>query len=69
MQTHRYKLRLAAITHGRKLISEPLAIVWDQRRALPRYAQDFCDTLAAHMRELRPLTEPQGAKANSRRKR
>jgi hypothetical protein len=69
VQTHRYKLRLAAITHERKLISEPLAIVWDQRRALPRYAQDFCDTLAAHMRELRPQTEPHGAKTNSRRKR
>jgi DNA-binding transcriptional LysR family regulator len=29
VQTHRYKLRLAAITHGRRRISEPLAVVWD----------------------------------------
>ena len=51
VQTRRYKLRLAAITLRRKPISEPLAIVWDKRHALPRYARDFCDTLAAHMHE------------------
>jgi DNA-binding transcriptional LysR family regulator len=63
VQTRRYKLRLAAITLRRKPISEPLAIVWDKRRALPRYARDFCDTLAAHMHEQEPL------KMNSRQKR
>ena len=25
-------------------------VVWDSRRMLPRYAQDFCDLLAAHVR-------------------
>jgi DNA-binding transcriptional LysR family regulator len=49
--THRYDLRVARITHDRKLVREPLSIVWDNRRALPRYAQDFAKLLAAHMRE------------------
>lgn len=62
--THRYKLRLAAITLRRKPIIEPLAIVWDKRRALPHYAQDFCSTLAAHMRERRPVAQPQGRRSD-----
>jgi DNA-binding transcriptional LysR family regulator len=56
VQTHRYALRLARITHERKLLREPLAVVWDKRRELPRYVQDFCETLAAHMRELSAVT-------------
>ena len=38
-----------------KPLSEPLAVVWDKRRVLPRYAQDFCELLAAHMRKLFPI--------------
>jgi DNA-binding transcriptional LysR family regulator len=53
VQTHRFGLRRVGITHGRKPIREPLAIVWDKRRALPRYAEDFRETLAAHLRERR----------------
>jgi DNA-binding transcriptional LysR family regulator len=62
VRTHRYTLRLARITHERKPLREPLAVVWDKRRALPRYVQDFCETLAAHMRELarRPAPELDG---------
>jgi hypothetical protein len=29
-------------------------VVWDKRRALPRYAKDFCELLAAHMRKIFP---------------
>jgi hypothetical protein len=46
VQTHRFALRLARIR-------EPLAIVWDMRRTLPRYVEDPRETLAAHMRERR----------------
>src|SRR5262245_15956301 len=52
VQTHRYALRLVKIMHKRKPILEPLAVVWDKRRTLPRYAQDFCESLAAHMRKI-----------------
>jgi hypothetical protein len=26
--------------------------MWDKRRVLPRYASDFCELLAVHMRKL-----------------
>jgi DNA-binding transcriptional LysR family regulator len=55
--THRYTLRIFRITHERKPLREPLAVVWDKRRVLPRYAQDFCELLAAHMRELFPIKQ------------
>jgi DNA-binding transcriptional LysR family regulator len=54
VQTHRYNLRTVRITYKRQPILEPLAVVWDKRRTLPRYAQDFCELLAAHMRVLFP---------------
>ena len=38
--------------HRGKLLREPLAALWDKRRALPPYARDFCEFLAAHMREV-----------------
>jgi len=63
VQTHRYRLRTLCITHKRKPITEPLAVVWDKRRALPRYARDFCDLLAAHMRKLFPLPRPRAKEA------
>jgi len=54
LRTHRYTLRIVQITYRGKPIQEPLAVVWDERRVLPRYAQDFCALLAAHMREFFP---------------
>jgi DNA-binding transcriptional LysR family regulator len=54
--THRYTLRSVRITHEGNPLREPLAVVWDKRRALPRFTQDFCELLAAHMRELFPIT-------------
>jgi hypothetical protein len=70
VQTHRYGLRLARITRERKPLREPLAVVWDKRRELPRYVQDFCKSLAAHMRELSSVTRqyvPKLDRANRRR--
>jgi DNA-binding transcriptional LysR family regulator len=56
VQTHRYALRVARILQARKPLREPLAVVWDKRRALPQYVRDFCESLAAHMREFSPPT-------------
>ena len=50
--THRYKLRIARITHEGKPLREPLSIMWDKRRMLPRYGKEFCELLASHMRKL-----------------
>jgi DNA-binding transcriptional LysR family regulator len=58
VQTHRYKLRIVGITHERKQLREPRFVVWDKRRMLPRYAQDFCEMLAVHMREQLLVTRP-----------
>jgi DNA-binding transcriptional LysR family regulator len=49
IRLRRYKLKFARIAHKRKLISDPLAVVWDKRRVLPRYAEDFCAMLAEFM--------------------
>jgi LysR family nitrogen assimilation transcriptional regulator len=54
VQTHRYKLRTVRITYKREPILEPLAVVWDKRRVLPRYTHDFCWSLAAHLHRLFP---------------
>jgi hypothetical protein len=43
---------VARITHEKKPLREPLSIMWDGRRVLPRYARDFCAMLATHMRTL-----------------
>jgi DNA-binding transcriptional LysR family regulator len=66
VQTHRYNLRTVLITHKRKPIREPLAVVWDKRRSLPRYAQAFCGSLAAHMRKILPSTQASAPKPGKR---
>ena len=63
VRTDPYRLRIVGITHDGKPIREPLAVVWDKRRALPRYAQDFCRSLAAHMDTLFPLRRSPGRRA------
>jgi DNA-binding transcriptional LysR family regulator len=54
LPTNRYRLRIARITHRRKPLRDTLTVLWDKRRALPPYARDFCESLAAHMREFFP---------------
>jgi LysR family nitrogen assimilation transcriptional regulator len=66
LPTHRYRLRIARITHRRKALRQPLDVVWDKRRLLPPYAGDFCEALAAHMRQVFPISRP-GARARTGR--
>jgi DNA-binding transcriptional LysR family regulator len=58
LQCRRYELRVVGLTHGRRVLREPLTISWDKRRPLPRFATDYCVMLAAHMRETFPITRP-----------
>ncbi len=58
LPTSRYRLRIARITHRRRPLRQPLHVVWDKRRLLPPYAVDFCEALAAHMREVFPISQP-----------
>ena len=47
LPTHRYRLRIFRLTHRRRPLRLPLDVIWDKRRLLPRYANDFCLSLAA----------------------
>jgi DNA-binding transcriptional LysR family regulator len=54
----RYPLFIARVTYRGKPLREPLAIFWDKRRLLPRYAAAFCEMLAGHVREVFPISCP-----------
>lgn len=58
MPTHRYRLRIFRLTHRRRPLREPQAVLWDRRRLRPRYADDFCASLAAYLREVSPISRP-----------
>ena len=58
LPTHRYRLRIFRLTHRRRPLQLPLAALWDKRRPLPRYADDFCASLAAYLREVLPMSRP-----------
>jgi len=57
LPTHRYRLRIARITHQRKPLREPLTVLWNRRRVLPPYAKEFCEFLNAYMREVFPISQ------------
>jgi DNA-binding transcriptional LysR family regulator len=58
----RYPLRIARVTYGGKPLRERLAIFWDKRRPLPRYAAAFCEMLAEHARAVFPISRPSAPK-------
>jgi len=58
LRAHRYDLRILRLTYRGRPLREPLTILWDKRRPLPRYAKDFCDMLADHVRKVFPITRP-----------
>jgi DNA-binding transcriptional LysR family regulator len=58
LQCHRYRLRIVGLTYGGRALKEALTISWDKRRPLPRFATDYCKMLAAHMREVFPISRP-----------
>jgi DNA-binding transcriptional LysR family regulator len=65
LRAHRYALRIVSVTYQRKPLREPLAVFWDKRRPLPRYAMAFCEMLEAHVREVFPITRPSEPKAGA----
>jgi DNA-binding transcriptional LysR family regulator len=58
VRIHRYPLRVVRVTYQGEPLREPLAIFWDKRRPLPRYATAFCEMLAEHVRQVFPITRP-----------
>jgi LysR family nitrogen assimilation transcriptional regulator len=58
LRTRHHTLRIVALTYRGKALRVPMAVFWDKRRARPRYAVDFCEMLAAYVREIFPITRP-----------
>jgi DNA-binding transcriptional LysR family regulator len=67
LQTHRYTLRILGLTYRRKQLREPLSVLWDKRRPLPRYAVRFREMWIDHVREVFPITRPTEVGADSRK--
>src|SRR5262249_6937967 len=58
LRAHRYALRILRLTYRGRLLREPLTILWDKRRPLPRYAQAFLRMPAEDLREGFPIPRP-----------
>jgi DNA-binding transcriptional LysR family regulator len=58
VRIYRYPLYAVRVTYRGESLREPLAIFWDKRRPLPRYATAFCEMLAEHVRQVFPITRP-----------
>ena len=69
MPTQRYRLRIVRLTYQGKSLRLSWGIHWDKRRVLPAYAEDFCQSLAAYIREVSPISRPDAPKARSGRTR
>ena len=67
LRTDRHALRIVGLTYRGKPLREPLAVFWDKRRPLPRYAIGFCEMLADHMRTVFPITRPGSRSRRSRK--
>ena len=48
------KLRVRRVTYRGDPLLLKLAVLWDRQRILPRYAQEFAELLAEHIRDLFP---------------
>jgi DNA-binding transcriptional LysR family regulator len=57
-QAKRYNLKIMPIAFRGGKLREPLAVLWDKRRPLPKYATAFCQMWAEHVRAVFPITRP-----------
>ncbi|HZT49119.1 MAG TPA: LysR family transcriptional regulator substrate-binding protein [Hyphomicrobiaceae bacterium] len=55
-RAQRYDSRIVRIVFRGRPLREPLAVLWDKRRPLPRYAKAFCQMWAEHVRAVFPIT-------------
>jgi DNA-binding transcriptional LysR family regulator len=67
LRADRYDLRIARITYHGRPLREPLAMLWDRRRPLPRYAVAYCEMLGKYAREIFPITRPTAARVTKPR--
>ena len=57
-RAHPYNLKIVRIVFRGRPLREPLAVLWDKRRPLPRYAIAFCQMWSEHVRAVFPITRP-----------
>jgi DNA-binding transcriptional LysR family regulator len=55
LRIHRYRVRVLRVTYRGESLSEPLTVIFDNRRPLPGYAKVFCEMLSEHVRKGFPL--------------
>ncbi|MGE0725124.1 MAG: LysR family transcriptional regulator [Alphaproteobacteria bacterium] len=65
LQTHRYDVRITRVTYRGQPLREPLTILWDKRRPLPRYAVEFSRMLAQHVRHADPAAASLAARTRT----
>jgi DNA-binding transcriptional LysR family regulator len=49
LRPHPRVMRSLRVTHARKSLDIDLAVIWDKRRIVPRYAAEFANLLADHI--------------------
>ena len=64
LRVRRYALRIYGLNYQGRRLREPLAIFWDKRRPLPRYATAFCEMLAEYTRAVFPISRPSESKVD-----
>lgn len=52
LRPDRLGLNVMAVTHQSKPLRIAVAVLWDRRRTLPRYAEGFADLLTGHIRDV-----------------
>jgi DNA-binding transcriptional LysR family regulator len=67
-RTCRYNLKIVRVVYRGRPLREPLAVLWDKRRPLPRYATAFCQMWTEHVRAVFPITRPTEPSANAGRR-
>ena len=50
--TSRYKVQVLRVAQNRKLMGLPMVAIWDRRRPLPRYAEEFCKLLSRQLQRI-----------------
>jgi DNA-binding transcriptional LysR family regulator len=63
LRTDPRRLRIMRVTHRREPLEIALAVLWDKRRTLPRYAEGFSELLDQHIRRVFPILGPTRAAA------
>ncbi|HVF65081.1 MAG TPA: LysR family transcriptional regulator [Casimicrobiaceae bacterium] len=55
LRVHRYVVRRLRVMYRARPVEVPLAMLWDQRRPLPAYANLFCEMVAEYVQHAFPI--------------